>query len=445
MSRHRRLLSRRLAGAAMPLLLAATLARAQPNPAQEAANLYMRDQAAGKAPLLAFDRPGATDVPPIPRLLIGVIYLRDGNAGAAVRMFSGVVNDPTITAGMQQVAWNGIGWAELSRGDLDAARAGFQRADTPTLPSPLAEVVIGLIDAGDGKLESAIAYLTPPTTNAQAAPTLRAVARYGIGFARFHSGDYRAAVEEFRAVAADPVAGSLSDDAQYAAGLALYQSGQRDAAISAWRALAGDTEGDDLEAKQIPRGLLRLDPTTWLRMGLRRLRTFPLAAQEIQLLRVLDWDGAALARAMLLRVDHEGPPADDYDPSMAGSRDDGAADAATPGAARRRRRTTGGLGFATQAGARAAAGGKSASDEIASNLGPDGTPDLNDDVSDASRSGADRTASRGNGRAVAPFGAAADAARSHRGPVLFALAGILVAGALWLVRRPGPAPRPQRK
>ena len=236
----------------------------------EAALLYARDQAAGKAGLLAFDRPDQASLPALARILIGVIYLRDGNAGAAVRTFSNLANDPAIPAGMQQLAWSGIGWAQLSRGDLDAARVGFQHADTPITPSPLAQVVIGLIDAGNGKLDSAIAYLTPPANNPRAAPTLRAVARYGIAFARFHAGDYQTAVDEFRAVAADPVAGPLADDALYAAGLALWESGQREAAISAWRSLAGDTEGDDLEAKQIPRGLLRLDPTAWLRTGLRR-------------------------------------------------------------------------------------------------------------------------------------------------------------------------------
>ena len=393
-----------------------------PGVAEVTAYLQDSNSVSARAALRALDRPGATDLPPLVQLMIGVMYLRDGNAGAAVRLFHDTGVRPDTPPSLQPMAWNGLAWAELSRGDFGAARTALEMANSAAPPNPLSTTLLGLIDASEGSLAAALDRLSPIAAELRTAPTLRAVARYGAAFARFHSGDYLGAAAEFRAVADDPVAAGLADDARYASGLALWRSGDRDGAIQVWAAMVNDASADAADTPHVSRGLLRLDASSWIRGGLRRLHTFPIASQDVQLLRILDHNGRAMAQTML---DHLG-----YD-SGAGT-DTSNGEAAADG-------NSGGLAPARAAHrlrirhAALKAGRVAQASRVSAGAAPGGgglfTASPTDPTANANplalRPGMDSRADRPG----------APPTNSHGRAVLIALGSVLAAGGLWLRRR----------
>lgn len=414
------------------VVLAAHLAGAQPapapTPATDPATAYLRDPVGGRAALLALDRPGSGYVSPLSQLLIGVIHLRDGNASGAVRVFRSVAERADTPLPLRPTAWNGIAWAELSRGDFPAARVALETANSIGTPVPLSITLLGLIDASDGLAGDAIDRLTPITLDMRSSPSLRAVARYGAAFARFHSGDFETAATEFAAVADDPMASDLADDARYASGLAHWRAGDRDTAIHIWRGMI-DAQFNADDAPPVPRSLLRLDANTWLRGGLRRLRSLPLAPQDVQLLHILDHDGRAMAAAMLARVGDTGSDETSAPPEGAGNDPAAAAGPATtrPRLRKYRKGLAGVSGTAASGRAGKAAGGANGGlfTGAPATPGAGGTTSGNDDPAHPHAGAQHASPSTGNdGTSSAP---------SNR-TILAALAIALLAGGLWLRR-----------
>ena len=415
------------------LVVAAVLATApvvgaqSPPPGMDAVAAYFRDPLAkaSRDALIALDHPGSNDAAPVVQLIIGVAYLRDGNAGYAARVFGAVANRTDAPTNIRQVAWNGFSWAELARGDFVTARVGLENANA-LLVNPLSTVLLGLLDASDGQVDTALARLTPLAADLRTAPSVRAVARYATAFARFHSGDFATAAAEFQAVADDPIASDLADDARYASGLALWRSGDHDAAIHIWEALVGSEPPDDHPAPRFARGLLRLDPVVWIRGGLRRLQTFPLAPQEVQLLRMLDRDGRAMARAMLDRVGHGAgdPSTRTADPNPEASATDPADNPTRPRVRSRRARLN---GHSTSAAAQSGAG--------------QSTPAGNGGGFFTTTAESSQPATTDHNGTPYPRAATRERpapAPSHRRSVLAVLALVLLGGGLWLRRRPAP-------
>jgi hypothetical protein len=124
-----------------------------------------------------------------------------------------------------------------------------------------------------------------------------------LGLTYYWSGQPEQARESFQSVANDDGGGVLKDEATYAVARMMIAEGRMAEAKSLLERLAASEAS--LPQGKIPAGLLDLERRSLLRTGLKGYRRGALGAPAAQIVRLLDWNGAALAKALLARLERE--------------------------------------------------------------------------------------------------------------------------------------------
>jgi hypothetical protein len=254
-----------------------------------------------RAALLEYGQGDIAGMPPVILLALGDAHLRAGDPASAGRMFEALSSrDP----GPPWWGWAeiGLGWTSIVSGNLDGARSHYGAVASSGEPSrPIGVIGVALVDAADGGTRDAVAMLEPLTADARAHPSVRMTAAVVLGYAHLWGHEYRDAADTFDRAAEEFPGRRLTDDARYGAAIAEWRAGDRDGAIASLRALGG-TERPGEETRPASPSILALEPLAILRAGGRRYRRMPLQMPEEQFPALLDFDGAALARAALRRL-----------------------------------------------------------------------------------------------------------------------------------------------
>lgn len=255
---------RRAAAAALVVVVAvAAPARAEEPAWEPAIRRWAQDPLRNRRLVRRLGREERGDVPPVVLLALADAQLRARRFAAADALFArAAAADP----GAPTAAWAALGraWAAVLALPPDAdARAALDR----------------LVAAAPAGAATAL---------------LRAYARWWAGAAD------AAAAFDAAAAAAD---GALVDDARYGAARARLRAGDRDTALAMLRDLA--TWAPTARGTVTP-ALVALERDAVLRAAFARYRRAPARAPTAQLHRLLDGDGALLARAALRTL--EDPP-----------------------------------------------------------------------------------------------------------------------------------------
>jgi tetratricopeptide (TPR) repeat protein len=285
-----------LAIAALDLASPGTRSAAAELPAARALDAYVLDTHSGGRLLRAAGRLAAADVSPAALLALGDAQLRRGRLHAAEVTLHEAEASGSPWA---ELAALGLGAIRLAEGDTAAARANFARAERLQGDTGKLAALLGrLADAAEGDREAA-QRLQALSDDEDALLDLRLVARLGVGYATYWTGDYRAARAAFQRAARDLAGSRLEDDARYGAALALRASGDFSGARRELVQLAAASRPSPRARGEAT--LVSLEPRALLRAAFRALHQVqgPLLAPEAQAIALIDHDGVALARAAL--------------------------------------------------------------------------------------------------------------------------------------------------
>jgi hypothetical protein len=246
-------------------------------------------------------RTGTEDLPPIFLLAIADAQMRSGHSSAAAAMFDRVLVAPPPSP-WGEWAHLGLGWVALQAGDLATARRHLAVVAASGVSSTaFASMMIGLVDAADGRPQGAVTAFDRVAERTDASPELRLVAKLNGAYARYWNDDDAGAQARFAAVIAADPGGPLADDAAYGIARSELHVGDRARATSDLHDLAQGSAPVRGGTPDSP-GLLDLEPQAMLRVAFRRYRRLPLAPPETHSLAMFDGDGTALARGLLARM-----------------------------------------------------------------------------------------------------------------------------------------------
>ena len=264
---------------------------------------YFANPDAVRRELITAGREGGGRWPAPALLLLADAYLRDAKIGAARRVFAQVLAQ---TSDLEPVGWAnfGLGWTAMVRGDFREARARYEPVAAGTWAPDVAAVMLGLVDAAEGRTARAVATLEHMAGAPETAYPLRGMTRLAAAYAYYWGGDFAQAVVAFDDAASAQPFGSLVDDALYGRAWSLLRVGERSAAIDALRVVAADKSAG-INPPRIPFSLLNLEMRSMLRAGMTRYRRVPVGQPREVLMALLDGDGSALAAAALARLGEE--------------------------------------------------------------------------------------------------------------------------------------------
>jgi len=198
----------------------------------------------------------------------------------------------------------GLGWIELAAGDPTAARGRFEViVRDGDWGAATASTLVTLATASGGAGLAAAARFDE-VADADATPySLRVANRLLNGYAYYWAGQYAAAAKAFARAATEFPETTLTDDARYAAAWSRYRAGEHQPALDELRVLAG---AEPTGGAAVSAALMTLSPPGVLGETLRGYRGAGVQAPDALLVKMLDLDGRALARAALARVDATG-------------------------------------------------------------------------------------------------------------------------------------------
>jgi hypothetical protein len=246
-------------------------------------------------------RTGTEDLPPIFLLAIADAQMRSGHSSAAASMFDRVLVAPPPSP-WGEWAHLGLGWLALQAGDLATARRHLAVVAASGVSSTaFASMMIGLVDAAEGRPQGAVTAFDRVAERTDASPELRLVAKLSGAYARYWNDDDAGAQARFAAVIAADPGGPLADDAAYGIARSELRVGDRARATSDLHDLARGSAPVRGGTPDSP-GFLDLEPQAMLRVAFRRYRRLPLAPPETHSLAMFDGDGTALARGLLARM-----------------------------------------------------------------------------------------------------------------------------------------------
>jgi hypothetical protein len=268
---------------------------------------YVADPVGQRRTLIALQRRSEGDLPPEIALLLADAHLRSGQNRAAAALFDGVWQRESPEP-MRSWAALGGAWIAARSGEIDRAMALLGDAEASGHSDPAVVLLAGYLGLAR-RDPGAARRLRELMRDPQASREVRNAARMMVALDAYWSGDPAQAREDFRVVAEDD-ASALQDAAAYGVARMLLAQQQIAAAVSALERLA-EGSSVDAPAGSVPRGMLDLDRSALLRRATSAYRRSPLEAPSAQVVRLLDWDGVALARAMLARL--RGAPPEEHD------------------------------------------------------------------------------------------------------------------------------------
>ena len=311
-----------LASIVLRLLLVAAVVAAEdapPSPAMDPAmgrllSDYLGDPKGNRAAILALRDRGVDTLPTPAQLALADAYLRSGSTERAAGILARISesNRPAQWTGWAEY---GLGWVALSSGDLSGALAHLERAHAAGWNAPAVATLLGLAEAGQGRGLEAARTLADAAADPSTTTTLTQVAKLGMAYAYYWSGEYAAARNQFALFAREFPDGQLADDASYGAAWSALRAGDRDEALRGLRGLA-DRDRAARRGTVVSRSQLNLEVRDVLGNGLRRYRRgrYTMQAVDGQIADILDLDGVGLARAALRRVGE--PDADVAAPAL---------------------------------------------------------------------------------------------------------------------------------
>ncbi len=248
---------------------------------REVFDVYAEDPNAAAEQVIELGKKGIDGYPPSVPTVLGDAYLRQGNYGAARRMFLRVLQDPSAGSqmgpGKAPIASHaelGLALSAVGAGKLADAREWFAKASAAggdlgylaTLGHAQTAIALGRHDEGLEILEA--------MSEAEGVEdALVEASRFAAANALLDGGDPAAAAEAFQSLADDST-GPNARDAAFAAAWARAKAGERDAAFEALTVLTEECpereEGD--EPRKVSRAERELDPTAVLQAWVRNYR-----------------------------------------------------------------------------------------------------------------------------------------------------------------------------
>jgi hypothetical protein len=158
----------------------------------------------------------------------------------------------------------------------------------------------GFLEAVRGDPAGA-ARLEALASEARATQDIRDAARMALGLSYYWTGRTAQARQEFDRLANAPEVGVLEDEARYAAARMVLAEGRTAEATTRLEQLVASASSDTPTGK-FSTQMLDLEKQAILRHGFSGYRRTPLESPAGQMVRLLNWNGFALAKAMLRRL-----------------------------------------------------------------------------------------------------------------------------------------------
>jgi tetratricopeptide (TPR) repeat protein len=275
---------------------------------------YAADPLGNRRALAAAEGEPLDRLPPPVLLALADVRLRSRRWKSAAR-YCGEVLRREPDGPLADWARLGYAAAALGSGNESEARRHFALVlESGSGGSGLARMAIALLDGALGRFDAAEDGFRRAASSAWG-PELRAAAQLGIGLARYWRADHEGARAAFRQlVNADPT-GPFADDAEYGAARARWRLGDTAGAVDDLRRLAASPRAGPPGRTSL--GVVELTPRSLLRAAFDRYRRGPAGSPEAQVAAALDRDGAALARAALLRLERTTAPSEPHETSPA--------------------------------------------------------------------------------------------------------------------------------
>lgn len=269
---------------------------------------YARDPRGQRQALLDLERGGTDGLPAPVMLALADAHMRGGRFDMAGDRCAEVIDR---SPGEPWQGWAVLcrGWADVAAGRDDSEAQALldtlARSDSDS--RLLASFVAGVVFVAHGRLEDA--HYAFSTVAARASEDdLHAAGALCLGFTRFWKGEWREAADEFRALTTDPRRGAYDDDARYALARTELELGRTDRVVADLRRLAQRGRRDDGVAYV---RAVDLEPREILGAAVYRYRRARVRTPTAQVTAAFNGNGAALARALLRRLEHDGSvPAD---------------------------------------------------------------------------------------------------------------------------------------
>jgi hypothetical protein len=239
--------------------------------------------------------PMPTTAPDI--LMMADVLVRGGHVVEARLLLQQVVQNFPDT-GWQKWGLLGLGFLELARGRMDAARPYYAAAAVPGFSQDTALVVLALLDAQAGNGMLAAATLDALARDPARRPAVREAAGLAAGYARYWAGDYEGAAVAFGAMADGNPVGPLTDDALYGLAQSLFALDDPDNAEQVLERV-NEMQPQGFDDTHVRPALRQLGLREIIRATRKRYDAVPLGQPDQMLIALLDVNGRVLARGSL--------------------------------------------------------------------------------------------------------------------------------------------------
>lgn len=267
---------------------------------REAMAAYAANPNKERGGLLALERLGTEALPPEILLLLADAHLRSGHNRAAKKLFERVSGSDAPEV-LHSWALLGGAWMAARSGDVDRAVTLLGDAGTGEYFEPAAVLLWGYLEASRG-ISAGAGRLQELLADPRATPEIRSATRMVLGLTYYWSGHPDRARQEFQTVASDD--GSvLKDEATYGVARMMLAEGRTAEAKALLERLVA--RRSNLPTGTLPAGLLDLERRALLRTGFKGYRRTALGPPAAQVVRLLDWNGAAFAKALLARLERD--------------------------------------------------------------------------------------------------------------------------------------------
>lgn len=250
--------------------------------------------------------PGLERIPgPLPTTAPDMLMLADAlvRTGHVVegRLVLRQVLEQFPDTGWQKWGYLGLGFLELARGRMEAARPYYQAAAVPGFSQDTALVVLALLDGQAGNAAQAAAILDAISRDPARRPAVQQAAAVGAGYVRYWAGDYEGAAVAFAAAADSHPDSPLADDALYGLAQSFSQLGDPESSEQVLERV-NDMPAQGFDDDHVRPALRRLALREIIRATRKRYDAVPLGQPEQMLIALLDVNGRVLARGSLARL-----------------------------------------------------------------------------------------------------------------------------------------------
>jgi tetratricopeptide (TPR) repeat protein len=198
-----------------------------------------------------------------------------------------------------------MGFLELARGRMEAARPYYQAAAGQGFSQDTALVALALLDGQAGNGMQAAAILDAMARDPARPLALQQAAGLSAGYVRYWAGDYQGAAVAFAAVADNYPDSPLADDALYGLARSFSQLGDPESAEQVYERV-NEMPAQGFDNQHVRPALRGLALREIIRATRERYGAVPLGQPEQMLIAVLDVNGRVLAHGSLRQLAKQG-------------------------------------------------------------------------------------------------------------------------------------------